>query len=386
MSGRVLSLFGSIAVVAALLMSGVCVGVPNSARAEDCLTAPDSSAPQGSHWYYHIDRASQRKCWHFRAPGDPAQDATAAKSEAAPSAQSPSMPTPAGSNPSTSSRSVATAPVWPQVAQPASTTDSVVQRSMRSIRETSPPQGSTRRREISAQASEPSAWRPHVAWLPDPPAVDTIKAQESSTSARTRRCLDPVHSKAEALAPSDDAESTAREAEPSTNVWTIRSLRLTPKVFFISALGLAVVGTLFGILMKMAAARRRRLILNDPDSDQFDQAAEMMSNETIKTSMAPSTNSNRNNRPNRGRITTPVSHSERATAEPIKTNMAPPMSGKRTTRPNPEQVAAAVNHSEPTTTSGRNNARDMNEIRKGDDTLAQLNQGLNDLLRAHGSA
>ena len=77
-----------------------------------------------------------------------------------------------------------------------------------------------------------------------------------------RCCRDRVHSKAEALA-SDDAESTARDAEPSTNVWTIRSLRLTPKVFLISALGLAVVGTLFGILMKMAAARRRRLF-NDP--------------------------------------------------------------------------------------------------------------------------
>ena len=380
MSGRVLSLFGSIAVVAALLMSGVCVGVPNSARAEDCLTAPDSSAPQGSHWYYHTDRASQRKCWHFRAPSDPAQDATAAKSEAAPSAQSPSMPTSVGSNPSTSSRSVATAPVWPQVAQPASTTDSVVQRSTRSIRETSPPQGSTSPK-ISAQASEPAPGAP-VAW-PDPPADITIKAQESST-VQTGAAADPVHSKAEALA-SDDAESNARDAESSTNVWTIHSLSLTPKVFLISALGLAVVGTLFGILMKMAAARRRRLF-NDPDSDQLDQATEMMSNETFKTSMAPSTNSNGNNRPNRGRITTPVSHSERATAEPIKTNMAPPMSGKRTTRLNREQVSATVSHSEPTTTGSRDDARDKTEIRKGDDTLAQLNQGLNDLLRAHGSA
>jgi hypothetical protein len=196
---------------------------------------------------------------------------------------------------------------------------------------------------------------------------------------------DPVHSKAEALA-SDDAESTARDAEPSTNVWTIRSLRLTPKVFLISALGLAVVGTLFGILMKMAAARRRRLF-NDPDSDQLDQATEMMSNETFKTSMAPSTNSNGNNRPNRGRITTPVSHSERATAEPIKTNMAPPMSGKRTTRLNREpSFGHRQPYSEPTTTGSRDDARDKIEIRKGDDTLAQLNQGLNDLLRAHGSA
>jgi len=380
MSGRTLSLVGAIAVVAALFISGLCLSVPNSARADDCLTAPNSSAPQGSHWYYHTDRTSQRKCWRFRAPGEPAQDATAPTTEAAPAAQSPSMPAPFGSTPATPSPSVDTAPVWPQVPQSASTTDKVVQRSTRSILETSPPQGSTSPK-ISAQASEPAPGAP-VAW-PDPPAVGTIKAQESST-VPIGAAADPVHSKAEALA-SDDAESTARDAEPSSNVWTIRSLRLTPKVFLISALGLAVVGTLFGILMKMAAARRRRLF-NDPDSDQLDQATEMMSNETFKTSMAPSTNSNGNNRPNRGRITTPVSHSERATAEPIKTNMAPPMSGKRTTRLNREQVSATVSHSEPTTTGSRDDARDKTEIRKGDDTLAQLNQGLNDLLRAHGSA
>ena len=380
MSGRTLSLVGAIAVVAALFISGLCLSVPNSARADDCLTAPNSSAPQGSHWYYHTDRTSQRKCWRFRAPGEPAQDATAPTTEAAPAAQSHSMPAPFGSTPATPSPSVDTAPVWPQVPQSASTTDKVVQRSTRSILETSPPQGSTSPK-ISAQASEPAPGAP-VAW-PDPPAVGTIKAQESST-VPIGAAADPVHSKAEALA-SDDAESTARDAEPSSNVWTIRSLRLTPKVFLISALGLAVVGTLFGILMKMAAARRRRLF-NDPDSDQLDQATEMMSNETFKTSMAPSTNSNGNNRPNRGRITTPVSHSERATAEPIKTNMAPPMSGKRTTRLNREQVSATVSHSEPTTTGSRDDARDKTEIRKGDDTLAQLNQGLNDLLRAHGSA
>jgi hypothetical protein len=383
MSGRTLSLVGAIAVVAALCMSGLWLGVPNSARADDCLTAPNSSAPQGSHWYYHIDRASQRKCWHFRAPGEPAQDATAqATSEAAPAAQSPSMPAPFGSTPVTPSSGVDTAPVWPQVPQAASTTDKVVQRSTPSILGTSPPQASTSSPQISAQAGEPAPGPP-VAWPDAPPAVGTIKAQESST-VPIGAAADPVHSKAEALA-SDDADSTARDAEPSTNVWTIRSLRLTPKVFLISALGLTVVGTLFGILMKMAAARRRRL-LNDPDSDQLDQATEMMSNETFKTSMAPSTNSNGNNRPNRGRITTPVSHSERATAEPIKTNMAPPMSGKRTTRLNREQVSATVSHSEPTTTGSRDDARDKTEIRKGDDTLAQLNQGLNDLLRAHGSA
>ena len=47
MSGRTLSLVGSIAVVAALFMSGLCLSVPDSARAEDCLTAPDSVCTAG---------------------------------------------------------------------------------------------------------------------------------------------------------------------------------------------------------------------------------------------------------------------------------------------------------------------------------------------------
>ena len=226
MSGRTLSLVRSIAVVTALFMPDLWLGLPNSARAEDCLAAPDSSAPQGSHWYYRTDRASQQKCWHFRAPGDGAQDATAATSEAAPSAPSPSMQSPA-----TPSPSIATAaPAWPQVPQPASTTDNVVQPSARSSLET-PAQGRTSPK-ISAQASEPAPGAP-VAW-PDPPAAGAIKAQESGT--KPIGATDSVHSQAEASAP-DDAESNAREAEPSVNFWTIRSLRLTPKVFLI--LGLA---------------------------------------------------------------------------------------------------------------------------------------------------
>src|SRR5262249_55858126 len=34
---------------------------------------PSSSAPDGSHWYYHTDRATQRKCWYLRPPDQPAQ-------------------------------------------------------------------------------------------------------------------------------------------------------------------------------------------------------------------------------------------------------------------------------------------------------------------------
>jgi len=62
------------ALVATLLVWGMGIGVPsNTARADDCLTAPDSPAPAGSHWYYRTDRATQHKCWYVRAADQPAQ-------------------------------------------------------------------------------------------------------------------------------------------------------------------------------------------------------------------------------------------------------------------------------------------------------------------------
>jgi hypothetical protein len=29
-----------------------------------CVTQPAWGAPPGEHWYYHVDRAKNRKCWH----------------------------------------------------------------------------------------------------------------------------------------------------------------------------------------------------------------------------------------------------------------------------------------------------------------------------------
>ena len=71
-SRRVPSLIKSITLVVLLLTLGATVGVPaNSLRADKCLAAPDSPSPQGTHWYYQLDWATQRKCWHLRAPDRP---------------------------------------------------------------------------------------------------------------------------------------------------------------------------------------------------------------------------------------------------------------------------------------------------------------------------
>ncbi len=36
---------------------------------ENCLAAPNTLAPQGSHWYYRTDHVKQRKCWYLRTQG-----------------------------------------------------------------------------------------------------------------------------------------------------------------------------------------------------------------------------------------------------------------------------------------------------------------------------
>lgn len=58
-----------VTVVFASLLAGVpVVAISFSAAraADDCLAAPTDPTPQGSHWYYRTDRATQRDCWYLR--------------------------------------------------------------------------------------------------------------------------------------------------------------------------------------------------------------------------------------------------------------------------------------------------------------------------------
>ena len=70
-------LTGSFPIIATLLIAGLGVAAPTStARAKDCLAAPNSPAPEGRWWYYRLDWPTQRKCWHLRSLGKPAQQTT----------------------------------------------------------------------------------------------------------------------------------------------------------------------------------------------------------------------------------------------------------------------------------------------------------------------
>jgi hypothetical protein len=45
--------------------------------ASDCVAEPNRAPAQGGHWYYHIDRATGRKCWHLTETDPPAGPQTA---------------------------------------------------------------------------------------------------------------------------------------------------------------------------------------------------------------------------------------------------------------------------------------------------------------------
>ena len=94
MSARVRRPIGSIAFVCAL--SVLSFGAAPRASAEgaaECLTEPDASAPPESHWYYRIDRATQRKCWHLRAANEPPQQGVVKTAQAVPAAKDYSLAT-----------------------------------------------------------------------------------------------------------------------------------------------------------------------------------------------------------------------------------------------------------------------------------------------------
>jgi hypothetical protein len=52
-----------------ICLATVCLTVEASRAADDCITKPNAPSPQGSHWYYRVDRATHRECWYLGAEG-----------------------------------------------------------------------------------------------------------------------------------------------------------------------------------------------------------------------------------------------------------------------------------------------------------------------------
>jgi hypothetical protein len=165
MSGVIPKALRAIALLAVLIISVVgFTASPNTALAADCLAAPNSPAPQGDHWYYHLERAAHRKCWYTRSADHSAQLAAAAT-------RGPTTP----SGPISVDRVGDTTPS-PSISTP----------SLPSVKMSAPEENTaslpTPKLQNTASSAEEIA-PPRVAW-PDPaPAIASTQSQDSNAPA-----------------------------------------------------------------------------------------------------------------------------------------------------------------------------------------------------------
>jgi hypothetical protein len=323
MSGQIPRPMGSIVLVTALLLWAVGMGeTTDTARADDCVAAPNSAAPGGSHWYYRVDRASQRKCWYLRATDQPAQHTaakrtsdtasptttTAREKPAIDSASAPTSMNPGGSTEvpvprikpqgtvepaqksakrriSAQSTELATAsasapmPTAPDDTTPSlrgvmvpsaqmsgATTDESVRLSAQT--------GSAASSITNAPAAQPSlspqlnnqevvtAPAANPPW-PNP-RTGLDKTQEPTAPPSEAQVVQPAMV---AKAP-NDADGTAQGTTSATNTGVTASLTSAQiAIFAVATLGLVVAGFLLRIVVKIFVGRRHRVAVDHHDFD-----------------------------------------------------------------------------------------------------------------------
>lgn len=275
MSGRIIAI-RSIALAAPLLVWGAGIGVPaNIARADDCLAAPNSEAPKGSHWYYHTDRAKGRECWFLRKlDGTTRHMASRGRSATAPTTHAAAVKkpeiAPAGAPVSTSAGDNAPS-LPPRKAQSAPTSSATTRNAVgQHIQEQS-----TAPLAPDATAPQASVWTQSsakapataIVW-PDPPKLATVTMQKPSPSnARP----DTVGAAVDARA-SQNSEGAARGGAP-----TVRAVEMAAspagmlvETSLVVALGLFVGGLLYRLVVKISAARSQRIIIDHSASEWID--------------------------------------------------------------------------------------------------------------------
>jgi hypothetical protein len=312
MSGQIPRPKGSIPLVATLLVWIVSFGAPAiNVRADDCLAEPNSPAPAGSHWYYHMDRATQRKCWYIRATDQPAQPAAAqATSDPASDLASPPPATIPAEKPATASAGGpvsmspegGTAPspgikerVKPQRASlsGAATGQSAQQGAQKATPQASPSlsiQAPVAQARPSSQTNDQGATArsvPAPAW-PEPPVV-TFKTQEpTAPPSHTRTEFTKSTADTADTPVSDGAKSTAEGGASATNTagMTTSASMMPVEIFLIVALGLVVAGILLRVVMKISvmkifAARRPGITIDRHDFDRIDDLAHELDEDQI---------------------------------------------------------------------------------------------------------
>lgn len=236
---------------AAIAVSSVAVSAlalapaSDAAPAETCLKAPQGAAPQGSHWYYRLERPALRKCWYLAAKARKVTQRAAAQKapQQEPDEESDAPPAPvanAAAPAAIAAPPVANAAPAP-AAEPTPVITTLVTRNVSNTDETVSP-------------AAPNAAQPLVA--PEAPPLPLVQAPS------------------EPQAPSVAAEQPASPADQAASVSADGMSTLQLLLGALALLGLVASAAFF----VTAALRRRDDVLNagrEADALPFEPSPEM---------------------------------------------------------------------------------------------------------------
>ena len=235
--------FTSFAFVFLFIISGATTTVPlDLARASDCLAAPNSPAPKGSHWHYHLNRTTQQKCWYVRSSEKQPQQATTQTTSAG------------AAVPSTSAGQIGSAVtngIDGPSGQPEPSTNAIQGPAFNTVpnRSESQPsptenrQAATALRENASSNANGQPTVPTAVVWPDPPLfTPSVNAGEAIAATASDDPVFPV---------SDTTDSVSRNGERTS------AFEIPIAIFPAFAFGLVVIGFGVRFLMNRNAAARR---------------------------------------------------------------------------------------------------------------------------------
>jgi hypothetical protein len=173
----------------ASLLAGAPLTTVSYGAADDCLSGPKDETPEGSHWYYRIDRATKRHCWYLR-------EQIAAPLQI-------------------------TAPISPPSAKPASPkAEATPQRSIADARAELPPQTRVEKQENLFTGQQTTAAAPYAAGALNNPRPSAVDANMLSSVIASRwpgqsGANPPTNPAPDADNPAPRANSTSRTQPPS---------------------------------------------------------------------------------------------------------------------------------------------------------------------------
>jgi hypothetical protein len=233
--------FTSLAFVLLTIISGATTTVTfDLARAGDCLAAPSSPAPKGIHWYYHLNRATQQKCWYVRSSEKQHRHATVQTT----SADAAMPPTNGEQLGSSGARDIDRSSGQPEpstaaIQEPASSTTlsgSASQPSPPENRQAATAPQENALSDANGQPTVPTA----VVWPDPPPITRSVNAGEAIAATASDDPAYPV---------SDTTDSVSRNGERNS------TFEIPIAIFPAFAFGLVVIGFAVRFLTKDAATR-----------------------------------------------------------------------------------------------------------------------------------